>query len=679
MKTIRLLVCAAALVVALATVAPASAGTYTTGYCALDASSQTSIGASTTATQGSDASLPYWWASNECSTYYYVRFEENTLPNGASYDFSFGAPTDTYISNLTWQIDASAHVPGAGNGVYAIDQNNNTLTAIAIGNGGSFSNGSASYSAVQGVKGARVSEFCNNPSGCTWPGGAAYSDDMYFHGLQLTLVDAYNPAFAATGGSGWTATPADSATDSVTYSLTDRGSGVKSVDLYVDGTKKATNAITCSRSTVPCPLTKAGSFTLDTTQLSEGDHALKMTVTDFSGNTTDATQTVTIRRKPIVAPDPDPATPGNANDPSIGGVTVPFTQGETATGDRGTWTGTDITYSYQWQRCDPNGQGCTDIPGATNLTYTAGAGDVGHTLVFCVTGTSTGGTTTQCSQPSPLVQADADGDGVPDALDACPSTAAATANGCPAPVTTVDPPSDPKPQPTDGSSATNSTGNATGGHGAANGSNATEAARLTALISSRSLTMRVGYGKKVRITGRLVTPTGEVIAGARLTVARKLAAAGAALTDSGSVTTDSDGKFVYVAAAGPSRTIRFAYKAFANDTSFASTTDVTLLVKGSLTLKAPKAVKNRKKARFAGKLKGGYVPKGGVLVDLQVFFHRQWRTFATPRTNARGAYKFKYRFTQGAAKWLFRARIRKDSAFPFEVNYSAKRAVKVTR
>ena len=94
----------------------------------------------------------------------------------------------------------------------------------------------------------------------------------------------------------------------------------------------------------------------------------------------------------------------------------------------------------------------------------------------------------------------------------------------------------------------------------------------------------------------------------------------------------------------------------------------------------PTRVRNRHATMFTGRLLGKPLAKRGVVVDLQVFFRKQWRTFAAPRTNKAGVYKFKYRFMAGAATWKFRARVRKDSSYPYELGYSAKPIkVKVVR
>ena len=92
-----------------------------------------------------------------------------------------------------------------------------------------------------------------------------------------------------------------------------------------------------------------------------------------------------------------------------------------------------------------------------------------------------------------------------------------------------------------------------------------------------------------------------------------------------------------------------------------------------VTMKAtPTKVRNRHATVFTGRLLGGPVPRRGVVIDLQVFFRKHWRTFAAPRTNRRGVYRFKYRFMAGAATWRFRARVRRDSSYPFELGTSAR-------
>ena len=46
----------------------------------------------------------------------------------------------------------------------------------------------------------------------------------------------------------------------------------------------------------------------------------------------------------------------------------------------------------------------------------------------------------------------------------------------------------------------------------------------------------------------------------------------------------------------------------------------------------------RPRVRFSGKLRGGYVPKGGKLIELQAYERGRWRSITTLRTNAHGAF-----------------------------------------
>jgi hypothetical protein len=82
---------------------------------------------------------------------------------------------------------------------------------------------------------------------------------------------------------------------------------------------------------------------------------------------------------------------------------------------------------------------------------------------------------------------------------------------------------------------------------------------------------------------------------------------------------------------------------------------------------------------FRGRLKGGLVPPGGKLVELQVFTRRRWRTFAQPRANAatrRWSFQYRFEAVRGRVRFRFRARIRREASYPFHVGTS--RPVRVT-
>src|SRR5579864_5165191 len=71
------------------------------------------------------------------------------------------------------------------------------------------------------------------------------------------------------------------------------------------------------------------------------------------------------------------AAPVNTSAPTISGQ--PYV-GKTLTSTTGGWQNAPTGYSYQWVRCDQNGNGCAQISGAISKAYTPTSADVNHTL-----------------------------------------------------------------------------------------------------------------------------------------------------------------------------------------------------------------------------------------------------------------------------------------------------------
>lgn len=89
-------------------------------------------------------------------------------------------------------------------------------------------------------------------------------------------------------------------------------------------------------------------------------------------------------------PTPEPATaPSNESPPTISGETE---VGQTLTASTGTWTGTHPqSYSYEWFRCEVDGQACEGILNGTEPSYKLVAGDFGHRMKVTVTATNSAG------------------------------------------------------------------------------------------------------------------------------------------------------------------------------------------------------------------------------------------------------------------------------------------------
>jgi hypothetical protein len=83
--------------------------------------------------------------------------------------------------------------------------------------------------------------------------------------------------------------------------------------------------------------------------------------------------------------------PANTVAPTVSGTT---NVGDIVTAAAGTWDPgypTDLTLSYQWDRCDSDGANCAPILGATTSTYMVAVGDAGYRLRVIVTGTNDSG------------------------------------------------------------------------------------------------------------------------------------------------------------------------------------------------------------------------------------------------------------------------------------------------
>jgi hypothetical protein len=183
--------------------------------------------------------------------------------------------------------------------------------------------------------------------------------------------------------------------------------------------------------------------------------------------------------------------------------------------------------------------------------------------------------------------------------------------------------------------------------------------------------------RRLRVRGRLVGPDGEPIAGARIEVLAQLHRAGSRFRAIGSTRTSRKGGFSYKAPPGASRTLRFGYRSHVNDPAFTTTLDVLQRVRASATLHASRhSVPRGGRVTFRGRLRGGYVPPRGKLVELQATDRGRWRTFALVRSDRRGNFRYRYRFA-GSGRFAFRVRVRFERAYPYILGYSPRTAVRV--
>ena len=132
----------------------------------------------------------------------------------------------------------------------------------------------------------------------------------------------------------------------------------------------------------------SASYTLEATDVGDTIRAV-VTATNAGGSTaasSGATAVVTT-----------PPSPSNTALPTISGSTV---QGQTLTTTNGSWNNNPTSYTYQWKDCSSS---CTNISGATSVTYTLQSSDVGDTIESVVTAHNAGGATPATSAQTATV------------------------------------------------------------------------------------------------------------------------------------------------------------------------------------------------------------------------------------------------------------------------------------
>ncbi len=205
--------------------------------------------------------------------------------------------------------------------------------------------------------------------------------------------------------------------------------------------------------------------------------------------------------------------------------------------------------------------------------------------------------------------------------------------------------------------------------GPANGTNASDQAKLTARWESTAKATRTSvYGQADRISGRLTTSTGQPISGALIDVAATPLDQGARSASLASVRTGPTGAWTLTLPRSvSSSTVRFAYRSHVDDTIPVATATLTLLVHAGIALRiVPRVTSVGHTIVFSGTLHGTPIPPDGKQLVLEASSGGEWIQFRTIATTAKGRYHASYRFKfPGPITYRFRVYAPHEADFPF--------------
>jgi Big-like domain-containing protein len=215
-----------------------------------------------------------------------------------------------------------------------------------------------------------------------------------------------------------------------------------------------------------------------------------------------------------------------------------------------------------------------------------------------------------------------------------------------------------------------------------NGAGAARDAKMTAGFGKRRPRPRVTvpYGTSTYVRGKLTDGAGRPITGAVIRVFTRVLSDDRGFRELPPVSTGQDGGYAYRAPRGPSRQILLTYTPFADDAQPAVQKLVRMATRAGIAMRASRrSARPGGRVKFKGRLKGGRIPRRGVLVSLQG--HQRgfgWRTFRTVRAK-HGRFKGSYRFVAAApgSAVRFRATVRQQTGYPWAAGRSRPATVRI--
>lgn len=189
-----------------------------------------------------------------------------------------------------------------------------------------------------------------------------------------------------------------------------------------------------------------------------------------------------------------------------------------------------------------------------------------------------------------------------------------------------------------------------------------------------NIVVRSTRGATVR--GTLRSANGDAVPGASICLFETADVPGQPQELGQVIRTKGDGSFAAQLPAGPSRKLDLVYR-YNNRLVEKANLRLGSIVEPTLNVR-PKRLRNGQSVRFLGDLPGPN--ESSRVITLQARTGKKWRTFKQLRTDEKGNYRGKYRFTQthGSTSYTFRAVVKKQGGYPYEPGASPRRKVLVS-
>ncbi len=192
------------------------------------------------------------------------------------------------------------------------------------------------------------------------------------------------------------------------------------------------------------------------------------------------------------------------------------------------------------------------------------------------------------------------------------------------------------------------------------------------------------YGAAARLTGRLTAGLGSPLTGEQVQVVESFAAGSARRRRVITVRTGRKGMFNLKLRPGPNRLVRARYAGTRTLTRSGSR-PVRVRTAAGITLARSASIASvgGRPVAFSGRIRhaGADLPRVGIDVEIQYRVGRlPWTTFRTVRSDAGGGWHFSYSFADDESRGVafeFRARVPRESNWPYTVGHSPPRRVRV--